>query len=404
MRQSSVFLYRETREYFNRAVTPPPKTRDGGQLQAKAINIRRCRIIVGGGSPRGVDFMIRFGPSGIPLSCKGRTLRDGIEDIHNLGLTAMEVQLVRVNLNERYAGDEDLGRTPREILGELIVQIGRREDRKEVLVSSLDSKIEKGDVLYSLAAGIAGDYQELMELGELARELDIELTLHTPYYMDLADADGLARRSVQSVIWGGLLAEAMRARMVITHLGMFGELEPKEALSRITKNLRLIRDTYKRSKVRAKLGVEASGRQEVVGSLDEILTLVKNAKGVLPVLNFAHVHARGHGQFKRPEDFQEVLAKFAKTTEDSHLHTHFSGVEHADGNELRYTPIKKGDLRFEPLAECLLDGDFDLTIVSSSPLLEHDAMYMKVILERVLAKKLVRPVRAEKEERGDRRA
>src|SRR2546425_7905549 len=100
--------------------------------------------------------MIRFGPSGIPLSCKGRTLRDGIEDIHNLGLTAMEVQLVRVNLNERYAGDEDLGRTPREIPGELIVQIGRKEDRKEVLVSSLDEKIEKGDVLYSLASGIAG--------------------------------------------------------------------------------------------------------------------------------------------------------------------------------------------------------------------------------------------------------
>ena len=346
--------------------------------------------------------MIRFGPSGIPLSCKGRTLRDGIEDIHNLGLTAMEVQLVRVNLNERYAGDEDLGRTPREIPEEHVVQIGRREDRKEVLVSSLDTEIEKGDVLYSLAAGIAADYQELMDLGDLARELDIELTLHTPYYMDLADADGLARKSVQSVIWGGMLAEAMRARMVITHLGMFGELQPKEALNRITKNLRAIRDTYKKGKVHAKLGIEASGRQEVVGSLEEILALVKNAKGVLPVLNFAHVHARGFGLFKRAEDFEDVLKKVSKATEDGHIHAHFSGVEHADGNELRYTPIKKGDLRFEPLAECLLDGDFDLTIVSSSPLLEHDAMYMKVILERVLAKRLVRPSKPEKEEKEER--
>jgi len=86
--------------------------------------------------------MIRFGPSGIPLSCKGRTLRDGIEDIHNLGLTAMEVQLVRVNLNERFASDEDVGRTPREVPGELVVQIGRREARKEVLLSSLSEKVE----------------------------------------------------------------------------------------------------------------------------------------------------------------------------------------------------------------------------------------------------------------------
>ena len=61
--------------------------------------------------------MIRFGPSGIPLSCKGRTLRDGIEDVHNLGLTAMEIQLVRVNLNERFASDEDIGHTIREVPG-----------------------------------------------------------------------------------------------------------------------------------------------------------------------------------------------------------------------------------------------------------------------------------------------
>src|SRR3989304_2650613 len=147
--------------------------------------------------------MIRFGPSGIPLSCKGRTLRDGIEDVHNLGLTAMEVQLVRVNLNERYATDEEIGRTPREIPGELVVQIGRREDRKEVLLSSLHEKVQKGAVLPSLASGICDDYAELIALGELAKELDIELSLHTPYYMDLADGDGLAQKSLDSIRWGG---------------------------------------------------------------------------------------------------------------------------------------------------------------------------------------------------------
>ena len=339
--------------------------------------------------------MIRFGPSGIPLSCKGRTLRDGIEDIHNLGLTAMEAQLVRVNLNERFATEDDLGLTPKEIPGELIVQIGRRQDRKEVLISSLGEKIEKGDVLYSLASGIARDYLELEELGQLAKELDIELSLHTPYYMDLADADGLAEKSVQSITWAGLLAQAMDASIVVTHLGMFGDLAPKVALDRIQKNLRGLRDRYRKAKIRGRLGIEASGRQEVVGSLDEILKIVKNVKGVYPVLNFAHVHARGYGLFKRAEDFDDVLSKVEKAQQDGHLHSHFSGVEHADGNELRYTPIKKGDLRFEPLAECLLDEDYDLTIVSSSPLLEHDAMYMKVILERVLAKRLVRPGKAE---------
>src|SRR5881296_4067617 len=74
-------------------------------------------------------------PVGIPLSCKGRTLRDGIEDVHNLGLTAMEVQLVRAHLNERFASEEDVGHTIREIPGELIVRVGRPEDHGTMFFS-----------------------------------------------------------------------------------------------------------------------------------------------------------------------------------------------------------------------------------------------------------------------------
>ena len=48
------------------------------------------------------------------------------------------------------------------------------------------------------------------------------------------------------------------------------------------------------------------------------------------------------------------------------------------GNALHYTQIKKSDLKFEPLAEFLAeDGDWlDITMISDSPLLEHDAMFM----------------------------
>ena len=35
-----------------------------------------------------------------------------------------------------------------------------------------------------------------------------------------------------------------------------------------------------------------------------------------------------------------------------------------------------------------MDEAFPVTLVSSSPLLEHDAMYMKMIVERVLARSM----------------
>lgn len=337
--------------------------------------------------------MIRFGPSGIPLSCKGRTLRDGVEDVHTLGLTAMEVQLVRVNYNDRFAGEEEIGLTPREIRGELVVEILRRGGRKEEKTSSLNEKIRQGDTLRALASGIARDYFELEEIGKLAKEMDIELSLHTPYYMDLANADGLLERSVESIKWSSMLAEALDAVTVVTHMGLYGGLSSKEALRRVASNLRSIRTWMKANKMKCRLGIESSGRQEVFGGLDEQIAIARNVKGIIPVVNLAHIHARGGGVLKNPEDFKTILDKAKKFTEDGHVHTHFSGVEHAGGDELRYTPIKRGDLRFEPLAECLLDGDYDVTLISSSPLLEHDAMYMKVILERLLAKRLAHPPR-----------
>ncbi|MCL4451119.1 MAG: hypothetical protein M1327_00635, partial [Candidatus Thermoplasmatota archaeon] len=50
-------------------------------------------------------FMIRFGIAGIPLTSKGRTFVESVEEVHNLGLNSLEVQLLRVNVQERPALD-----------------------------------------------------------------------------------------------------------------------------------------------------------------------------------------------------------------------------------------------------------------------------------------------------------
>jgi len=246
-----------------------------------------------------------------------------------------------------------------------------------------------------VASGIAIDYHELVELGKLSRDLDIELSLHTPYYMDLIGIEDMGERSVDSVKWGGLLANEMGAKVVVTHLGLYGDLTNRQASIRVRKNLDLILKWFRSRRIKAKLGLESSGRQEVFGSLKEIISLCEKYKGVVPVLNFSHIHSREGGSLRTSEDFQKLFDKFKKHVR-GHFHTHFSGVEHADGNELRYTPIKKGDLRFEPLAECILDNNYNISLISGSPLLEHDAMYMKVILERVLARRVAKTAKGEK--------
>jgi deoxyribonuclease-4 len=340
--------------------------------------------------------MIRFGPSGIPLSCKGRTLKDGIEDVHALGLTALEVQLVRVNLNERFIKDEEVGLTPKETPGEIIVEIQRRTGKKEQTITDLDTKMKKGDIIATLSSGLAKDYIQLDALGDLARELDIELSMHTPYYMDLAGGGNLTRRSMDNIAWAGLMAQQMGAGLVVTHVGLYGELTPRQTMNRVVKNATELRNWFRRKKIKVKIGVETSGRQEVFGSLKEVLKLCEKVKGIVPVLNFSHIHSRESGSLRKKEDFQKVIDE-TKPYAKKHFHAHFSGVEHEGGNELRYTPIKRGDLRFEPLAESILDNNLDITMISSSPLLEHDAMYMKVILERVLSRRVGKAPNKKKE-------
>ena len=48
---------------------------------------------------------IKLGPAGVPLSCKGRTIVEGMDDIISLGLETMEVQTVRMVACLLYTSD-----------------------------------------------------------------------------------------------------------------------------------------------------------------------------------------------------------------------------------------------------------------------------------------------------------
>jgi deoxyribonuclease IV len=340
--------------------------------------------------------MIRFGPAGIPLSCKGRTLKDGIEDVHNLGLNAMEVQMVRVNVIERYPDEDEVGQTPMDVQSDLIMEILRGGEGGEV-ITDLTEEILDDDMIITLASGLVQNFRQLNELGQMGKQLDVNLSMHTPYYMDLISDGDLTERSMDNVRWAGMMTHHMGGEIVTTHLGLYGKQGKKQAAESVANNLSILQDWWKANHLSPKLGLETSGRQEVFGSLDEILEVCDGLESVVPVINFAHLHARESGILREPEDFGEILDKTEEILGGTH-YTHFAGVEHEAGNEKRVTPIKKGDLRFEPLAEYLVESMPQITIISSSPLLEHDAMYMKVIFERILTKKVAKEAKVKRPE------
>ncbi len=332
--------------------------------------------------------MIRFGPAGIPLSCKGRTLRDGIADIHHLGLTAMEVQFIKVNPLTRLALDEEVGKLPRELVQQLPVSVGPADHQGGApSLEALTSPIRRRDSLTTLTWSLAKDYPDLQLTGALARALDTELTLHAPYYVDFFGSSDAREQSTRQIQWAGVLAQGLGARLTVTHLGFYGpgdRADSIQQLGEIVTDLSAWLSKFSKGTVR--LAIEPSGHPDVFGSREEVLDLVRRVKGTVPVLNLPHLAARERTTFDTTEQLEPLVRQFVDATHGP-LYLNFSGVEFYGPGEFRLTPIKRGLVRFDAVAELLSERDYDVTVISSSPLLEHDGMYMKLLYERALTRR-----------------
>jgi deoxyribonuclease-4 len=332
--------------------------------------------------------VIRFGPAGIPLSCKGRTLRDGIADVHHLGLAALEVQFIKVNPLTRVLLDEEAGKLPTELPLQLIVEVaGPGKELIRPTIPELKNPLKKRSTITTLTWSLAKDHPDLAQTRALAKALDVDLTLHAPYYVDFFGSQEARERSLRQILWAGVLADGLGARLAVTHLGFYGPAGREESvqeLTNITREITRWLQEYTGGSVQ--LGIEPSGHPDVFGSREEVLELAHQVRGVVPVLNLPHIAARERAPFENADALRPLIDQFVAASRGN-LYLNFSGVESYGIGEFRLTPIKRGQLKFDPLAEVLSEREYDVTVISSSPLLEHDAMYMKLLYERALTRR-----------------
>ena len=307
----------------------------------------------------GFVMPIKLGPAGIPLSCKGRTIVEGMDDIISLGLETMEVQTVRMIAPQHF--------------------------------------------------------EQYWQAGVLANKTDFEMNIHGPYYSELLGDKVERGRSLTKIESTLQAAKTINARHITLHAGHYGETgrgrQANEQLANVFAGIvdRVHEiwndddDVYPvfpwlKDGTPSKIGIETSGRQELWGSLEEVLEVVNHVEGTIPVLNIAHIHSRGHGSMRTSEDYGEMFDLVRETIGTKEFYCHFSGVEHRTGNAMHYTQIKKSDLNFEPLAEFIVEegGWLDITLISDSPLLEHDAMYMLQNIEKSRHKQLERKAREDR--------
>jgi deoxyribonuclease-4 len=227
--------------------------------------------------------------------------------------------------------------------------------------------------------------EEAEFMKQYSKENDVELHVHAPYYINLA-GDEETEVSFDKILFSARLADKMGAKTVMIHPGYYGELSERKAMKKIIKNVKKLQGIFKKEKIKAKLGIETMGKQKVFGSLDEVIELCSNVKNTIPVLDLGHIHARGNGSLKERKDFEEIFKKI-KPLKMKHFIFHITGVLYENGNELYHLPIKKGDMPIAPLIEIILDNNYDVSLISESPLLEHDAVYIRLQVEKCIMKR-----------------
>ncbi|MCG2711087.1 MAG: TIM barrel protein, partial [Candidatus Omnitrophica bacterium] len=207
------------------------------------------------------------------------------------------------------------------------------------------------------------------EIGSLAESLKISLSVHAPYYINLASLEKeKVNASRKRILDSCAKAHYLGATHVVFHAGFYQERDQEKIFKIIKAEVTCLIQEIKQNKWDTCLSLETTGKKTQFGSLDELLRM-RQETGCEICVDFAHLLAR-NGKI----DYDEV---FNKLKSIKHIHAHFSGIEFTAKGERKHLLTQGKDIAL--LAEQVLKRKIDITIINESPRPLEDALKMRKI-------------------------
>lgn len=240
---------------------------------------------------------------------------------------------------------------------------------------------------YSFSRGIKISEKMAKEVKENAQKFNITITVHAPYYINLATTDKTKMENSKRYLIDSLIAgKWMGAKRVTFHPGSATEGTRKEALERAKKVLKeILKEIEDKGLTDITLCPETMGKKNQLGTLEEVLELCNVDKRIIPTIDFAHLHARDNGRFKSIEDYAEVLdiiERYLGKERAKKIHVHFSRIEYTDQGEKRHWTLNDTQYgpEFEPLAQLFYERKMEpIVICESRGTMAEDALKLKEI-------------------------
>lgn len=219
------------------------------------------------------------------------------------------------------------------------------------------------------------------EIKAVGVEQGVALSVHAPYFINLnatADEWPKSRKRLMDAAHYGNLAGATD---IIFHPGSYFGRPAAEVLEVAIPRLQGCVDELRAENNPVILRPETMGKSAMLGSLDDTLAMAEAIDGVLPCLDFAHLHARpGDGSANSYAEWSAMLTALRKRLGAKalkRLHIHLSGIAYGPKGEKHHLTLAEADLKYKDLFKALRDFKCAGRVVCESPIMEDDALVMR---------------------------
>jgi len=245
---------------------------------------------------------------------------------------------------------------------------------------------------YSFGRGFTMSFETAKILGQNAKDNDVMLSLHAPYYINFAnESDEMAQKSIAYVTKGLNYIKAMGGRDYVVHLASCGKLDRNKALYLTDKRLDLcLEEVYKEKLNEAGfICPETMGKYIQIGTYKEIIDFCKKDKILVPTFDFGHINCVMQGGLKTAEDFKRIFDycfEVLGEEKTKNCHIHFSKIEYSDKGEIKHLTLDDDVYgpNFEPLAQVINDYKLTPVIISESKeTMMEDAIKLKEIYSSI---------------------
>lgn len=216
---------------------------------------------------------------------------------------------------------------------------------------------------------------------QAALETGVAISVHAPYYINLNASRDEWPRSRKRLMDAAHFGRLAGATDIVFHPGSYFGRPRDQVLELAIRRLRQCVDELRANDNPVVLRPETMGKSAMIGSLDDVLLMAQEIKGVEPCLDFAHLHARaGDGTLNSYEEWIDLLKQYRKALGARalrRLHCHLSGIEYSAKGERQHVRLAEADLDLHGLLRALRAAGCSGRILCESPILEDDALVMQ---------------------------